>query len=1231
MKKEDPFRLYIDTGGTFTDCIAITPEKKVLRRKVLSSSCLRTNIRRIVSPYEIELANNWDIYNDILKGYKLKIIDSGLEPSSIRQFIPSTHRIILENNIDASSLNEQSIVEISAGEEAPVLCARLITGTPLGKEFPPMEIRLGSTKGTNALLEHKGSRSAMIVTRGFRDLLHIGTQARPDIFAREVIKPPVLSERILEIDERIDASGNILLSPDIKHIREITGEIKKQGIKTAGVALINSWTNPLHEKLVKKILKEEGIDYISLSSGLSSLIKYLPRMQTTEVNSYLSPIIDNYISDIGKMINTGRFWVMTSSGGLVRAGNFQPKDSLLSGPAGGVVGAAGSGRAHGFDRIISFDMGGTSTDVSRYDNEFEYRNELIIGSANIHSPAISIETVAAGGGSICSFDGYRLVVGPESAGASPGPACYGAGGPLTITDVNLLSGRMDAKQFNIPVYRKDAEKRLEEIKKSIYKKTGNKPDEVDLLRGFLRIANEIMAGAISKISTRKGYDPAGYALLAFGGAGGMHACDIADLLGIKDILIPENAGLLSARGIEEASIERFAESQVMVPLSECPLNEIIVSLEKEALEKLQLEGVDYEESFISSRKISARYLGHESSIVLDWKSREQLENDFHRAYFSIYGHQLHGRDIEIESVRVIASQRKKSADTGGTALVTGNSFAGPRIIAGPFSSTYVGSGWSGTFFNNGDLHLSRTRKSDNNITDEGLGPEAELELFSRRFMSVAENMGARLQRTSVSVNIKERLDFSCALLDARGYLVANAPHIPVHLGSLGLCVRSIIDKYRMLPGDTIITNHPSFGGSHLPDITLVSPVYNEETKLIGYVANRAHHAEIGGISPGSMPPDAESLAEEGVVIPPFFLVRVGKINHKKLEDILTSGPYPTRALRENISDINAALSANIRGVSELQEMARVHGFSKIDHFMTRLREHAGRLMRETLARCTLREGEAMEQLDDGTPLRLKIKLANNGISFDFTGSGDTHPGNMNANPAIVQSVVIYTLRLLVNQDIPLNDGLLDPVKIILPEGMLNPQFKDNPEECPALVGGNVEVSQRLTDTILKAFKLQAASQGTMNNILFGNDSFGYYETICGGCGAGPGFHGADAVHHHMTNTRITDPEIMEFRYPVRLIQFSIRKGSGGRGLYHGGNGVVREILFLDEMNLSVLSQRRISGPYGMAGGENGSPGSQEIIRSQGFVEKLRPVASARVNSGDRLVIRTPGGGGFGKT
>lgn len=1245
------YRLNIDTGGTFTDCIATTPQGEVVRRKVLSNSSLRAHIVQVISPTEIEISSNWGVSSDLFQAYELRVLGSDLDPILISKFNPLTNRIVLLSEIQIEGIDENALIEITAGEEAPVLCARLITQTCLDQPLPEMEIRLGSTKGTNALLEYKGARTAMLVTRGFKDLLAIGNQQRPDIFAREVVKPQPLAELIIEVDERLDARGLLIQSPNPSSIREAVRHIKEIGIQTVGVAFMHAWLNPRHEELARKVIAEEGLEYISVSSRLSSLIKYLLRMQTTEVNAYLSPIINQYISQINSKVLGTRFSVMTSAGGLVKADNFMPKDSLLSGPAGGVVGAVSMGRGAGFQKLISFDMGGTSTDVARYDRELEYCFELKVGSASIHSPALAIETVAAGGGSICAYDGYKLVVGPESAGAFPGPACYGAGGPLCITDVNLLSGHMDPGQFNIPVYPGAALKRLGEIQDKIAERSGSRPEGDDLLNGFLRIANETMAAAIKKISTGKGYDPSEYAMVAFGGAGGMHACSMAGLLNMSRIVIPDNAGLLSAFGIGEAVIERFAERQVLKALNNSEfISELLPELEKEAMGKLLKEGVPVDEMIIRKRLVFLRFMGQESTIEVSWKTNEQLLADFQSAYQSVYGHWSEDRVVEIESVRVVASVAKErirephqnetrkeiTSDRFNKLGIpiyfrdqmdSGDLLWGPAIILDPFSTTFVEKDWSCVLNKERTLVLAKEKGGIGEV--ETLAPEAELELFSKRFMGIAENMGAMLQHTSVSVNVKERLDFSCAIVDTNGYLVANAPHIPVHLGSLGVCVRSLLKQFELKPGDTLVTNHPAFGGSHLPDITLVSPVFTKEGERLGFVVNRAHHAEIGGISPGSMPPDAKSLAEEGVVINPFYLVRGGEVKWEGLKAILTQSIYPTRALSENLADLNGALAANRKGAAELLALNDQYGATKLWRFMELLKSHAAKKTIEALAAYPLQSGYAREYLDDGTPLEVKITRNPTGFRMDFSGSGAVHPGNLNANPAIVHSVIMYVLRLLLKEDLPLNDGILEAIELILPEGLLNPPFPEDPFQCPALVGGNVEISQRLTDTLLKALELQAASQGTMNNVLFGNERFGYYETICGGCGAGPGFMGADAVHHHMTNTRITDPEIMEHRYPVHLVKFQIRKASGGKGAYRGGDGVIREIRFLEEVELSLLTQRRKSGPYGMKGGGDGQPGEQYIIRKDGRKIPLSSVSSARILPGDSLLMKTPGGGAWG--
>jgi 5-oxoprolinase (ATP-hydrolysing) len=1253
MSESQKYYLNIDTGGTFTDCIATNPDGSTHRRKVLSNSSLRACITEIISPLSLRLSGNWEIKTDILKNYTIRFLQTDLPDNHVKRFEPDTRILHLEKAITDHSAILDKIIEITALEEAPVLCARLITETPLNGLFPDMEIRLGSTKGTNALLEYKGSPTALIVTAGFKDLLDIGTQQRPDIFARCVTKPPRLALEIFEIDERLDASGKVLKSFDQQAVQSIIKELRARNIQSVGVALMHSWKNPEHENIMGSILRKHGFEYISLSQQLSGLIKYLPRLQTTEVNAYLAPIIDRYVKQINETLQSKYLKIMTSAGGLADSQSFQPKDSLLSGPAGGVIGAAEIGKQCGYEKIISFDMGGTSTDVSRFNKIPEYSFEVQIGGANIQAPTISIETVAAGGGSICSFDGHKLTVGPESAGAFPGPACYGAGGPLTITDINLLSGRMDSEQFNIPVYPEEAKKELQRIRNEAGAKTGIYPDEQELLDGFLRIANETMAGAIKKISSEKGFSPSDFALVAFGGAGGMHATGIADLLKIKTVIIPADAGLLSAYGIGEAAIERFAEKQILQNFSkDLQLEKWFSETESLATEKLKDEGVDEASIEISRRMIFMRFQGQESGLEIQYSDIDHCLVDFKSQYMAIYGHWTEDREIEIESLRVVASSYRrlppvshndqhdkipatKSKSNGYTVYNRENidesaQIQGPAIIIDPYSTSFIDSGWNARIDNGGNLIVSQSGIL-NNFIDE-MNQIAELELFSKRFMSIAENMGAMLQRTAFSVNVKERLDFSCAVLDKDGFLVANAPHIPVHLGSLGICVRSVLKDFEIRDGDIIISNHPAYGGSHLPDITLISPVYSGSQR-IGFVANRAHHAEIGGISPGSMPPGAKNLAEEGVVISPYYLFKNGLADWPGIEKILSEAPFPTRNLTENIADINAAVAANRKGVSDLQHLAHTFGNERIEEFMSKLRNYAALKTREVISNHPVKNGWAIEFLDDGTPLKVKIVQTNTGYKIDFSGSGAVHSGNLNANPAIVHSVVMYVLRIMLNEKIPLNDGMLDPVEIVLPESLLNPPFPEDPFLCPALVGGNVEISQRLTDTLLKALELQAASQGTMNNILFGNDNFGYYETIGGGCGAGPGFDGASAVHHHMTNTRITDPEIMEHRYPVRLERFGIRQKSGGNGKFNGGNGIIRQIKFLERVELSILTQRRTSQPYGLNGGLDGQAGKQTLIRfnKNQLPDRLtlQSIDSAHINPGDILLIETPGGGGWG--
>ncbi|WP_159518071.1 hydantoinase B/oxoprolinase family protein [Sunxiuqinia indica] len=1253
MENKRHFQLFVDTGGTFTDCIGIDQNGTEYRRKVLSNSSLRGSIKKIESATSLIIHEAWELERDIIQGFSFRLLGEEYTNFKIVSFDIQQKRMEINQPFSSENLKEGANFEITSHEEAPVLGARLITQTALTETFPNLQLKLGSTKGTNALLERKGAKTLILVTKGFKDLLKIGNQARPDIFAMNVEKRQQIANSVLEVDERIDAQGNILLALDKDKLRQQLQELRNQKFESVAIAFVNAYKNPIHEEETKKILEELGFQSISASAELTPLVKIVPRAETTVVNAYLSPIIHNYVNNIVERVGKHAFQIMTSAGSLVAADNFQPKDSLLSGPAGGVVGASLIGKNCGRQNLITFDMGGTSTDVSRYSGAFDYRYELEVGDSIINSSAIAIETVAAGGGSICGFDGYKLFVGPESASAFPGPACYGAGGPLTITDVNLLLGRLDTSRFSIPVFPEAAQERLNELILQVEEKSGKKQSAQKILDGFIDIANEIMAGAIRKISISQGYNPKDFSLVAFGGAGGLHACDIADMLTIKTVLLPQDAGLLSAYGIGHARIERFAEKQILAywDEAESSLANQFEEIENNAVRLLEDEGFQSDQIEIRQRMLFLRFQGQDSSLEIQYKKEEDAIRKFHKQYKKLYGHQVKNRPIELEAIRTIASVKSKE-EAPPTAqaesyipepgyrirseqipvfvrddLNPGAEITGPALFLDNYATTYLKKGWQLQLYSHGTAVLSKTEV---NADIKEQTQETELELFANRFMSIAENMGALLQRTALSVNIKERLDFSCALLDADGGLVANAPHIPVHLGGLGVCVKSLLKHIQIEEGDTIVTNHPKYGGSHLPDVTLVTAVFHER-KRVAFVVNRAHHSEIGGISPGSMPPNAKNLAEEGVVISPFHLVKGNQVDWDGMRDILLKGPFPTRSVEENLADLNAAIAANKNGQDALLNLIEQHGAETVSNYFSLLKKHAADKMRETLSKFSDGIYDAEERLDDGSLLKVKVDLKDGECKIDFTGSAEVHTGNMNATEAIVQSVTIYVLRLLLKESIPLNDGLLQPVSIHLSNGLLNPVFDDDPTKCPAVVGGNVEISMRLTDTLLKAFGVIAASQGTMNNTLFGNENFGYYETICGGCGAGNGFNGASAVHHHMTNTRITDPEIMELRYPVRLDEFSIRQNSGGAGKWNGGDGIIRKLTFLEPVNLSVLTQRRNSGPYGLKGGQNGQAGKQKVIRKNGEVVQLQSIQNMDLQDGDQFVIETPGGGGYGKT
>ncbi|MEQ8414637.1 MAG: hydantoinase B/oxoprolinase family protein [Imperialibacter sp.] len=1251
------WKIWVDTGGTFTDCLAETPEGEIKRVKVLSSSKLRGKAIEQVAENAFQVDTSFAVNKRILNDYKIKFLGQDLPDNSIASFDPNNFKFTLTSPIPNKLLFPCDF-ELDGGEEAPVLAARLITETALDNALPPIDMRLGTTRGTNALLERKGANTAWLVTKGLKDLIRIGTQQRPDIFALKIEKPEPLYSNVFEINERIDAEGNVLITLNSGEVEQAIEKIKEKGILSVAISLLNSFKNPAHELEVLDLCEKAGLTYVSVSSQLFPAIKLLPRAETAVADAYLNPILSSYLTGVSNKLSSGSsLKVMSSAGGLISANDFYAKDSLLSGPAGGVVGAAEIAKVCGEKNILTLDMGGTSTDVSRYAGKPDYCFECEVGQAKIASPSVAVETVAAGGGSICSFDGHKLAVGPESAGAQPGPACYGAVGPLTVTDVNLLLGRVDEEKFGIPVQKGESAKRLEEQLNEINNQTGERLEGNSLLEGYLQIANERMAEAIRNISTRKGYDPAEHALLAFGGAGGQHACAIAELLGMKKIIVPFDAGLLSAYGIGKAVEERMATQQVLKPLDDLKNDfEIIVATAADdASSMLRKEGIlETETTFVAAY---LRFSGQDAVIEVEAEKYSGLHAAFKSKYEELFGHWVENRAIEVESIKVKVSALKISKDAGllpvkvhaaqpqrtkeithqgkqlpaqlydWESLSPGAKIEGPALLASKTSTTWIAPGWQANVGHELNAILDLTEASSSSGLNE-VHETVALELFTNRFRGIAEEMGTLLMRTAFSVNIKERLDFSCALLDPKGDLVVNAPHIPVHLGGLGLCVRKVLEVLPLGAGDVAVTNHPGFGGSHLPDITLIAPAF-EGTKLLGYVANRAHHAELGGKRPGSMPPDAKNLAEEGVVINPMLLIQKGEARWSDIEKVLTAHSHPTRAVAENMADLNAALSSIKAGQSALLSLCQKEGAEKVLHYMQRLKDYSNEKLWVQLQKLPGNEFEATEKLDDGSPLKVKLQRTNDKLTVDFTGSSRVHPGNLNATPAIVRSAVIYVLRLLISENIPLNEGIMKQVEIILPEGLLNPPFPADSSQCPAVVGGNTEVSQRLVDTLIKALKLSACSQGTMNNLLFGNKSFGYYETICGGTGAGPGFHGADAIHHHMTNTRITDPEIMEWRYPVQVEEFSIRKGSGGPGKWKGGDGIVRKLRFTEAVELTLLTQHRVEVPYGMKGGKPGATGKQFVEKSNGSVVDLKGVDEMDLQAGDAIVIETPGGGGWG--
>ena len=1261
------WEFWIDVGGTFTDCLARSPDKVLLRHKTLSSGVVKGTVgagssaKRIIDPRRAEDPARFWI------GWTFTLIDPVGRPlasSQVSGFDPTTQRFVLDKVLSAAPQTGDRY-ELTSQLEAPLLAIRYLLRLPLGERLPAISVRLGTTRGTNALLTRGGGRTALITTQGFGDILKIGYQARPHLFDLEIQKPAPLYDEVLEINERLNSVGEISVKIQPDQVRQQLKQLRERGTVAVAICLLNAYSNSIHEQQIAQIARELDFAEISVSSQLAPLIKLVSRGDTTVVNAYLNTVLKKYVQGIAKHLDNAplALQMMTSNGGLVRGDQFEGKDSILSGPAGGVVGFARVAEAAGFQRAIGFDMGGTSTDVARYDGSFQHEYETEKAGVRIVSPMLAIETVAAGGGSICHFDGVKLAVGPASAGAEPGPACYGRGGPLTITDVNLHLGKVQPDQFPFALDAQAVRTRLEELSNDIRDKLGQVMTTTELADGFLRIANANMAQAIRSISIAQGYDPRDYVLVSFGGAAPQHACAVAKELGMREIINHPDAGILSALGIGHADLTRHAAQGVYLDVSQLNghiLNDTLNKLTQQTEQSLLEEGVS-EKNIKTIQSLDLRYQGTDSPLTIPRPTDGDYRTAFTHLHQKRYGYAQPERNLEIVAARVESTGqiraklpksdsveprvapptevREMSFDGQSvsascyhrSALKAGARIAGPAVIHESMSTTIIDPGWEAEVLSQRELVIRQQTQTQADSYSTDCDP-IMLEIFNRHFAGIAEQMGITLRNTSSSVNVKERLDFSCAIFTDSGDLVVNAPHIPVHLGAMSETVKCVLEDHPDLsPGDVMITNDPYRGGSHLPDVTVVTPVHDStDGQLRFLVASRAHHAEIGGITPGSMPPFSHSLAEEGVCIRSFKLIDAGQSRLEELAEQLTSATYPTRDLESNLADIRAQIAANQQGVRDLQQLIGRFSWPVVHAYMQHIQIAAETKLRHALKAIPNGEYEFADHLDNGAPIHVKIIVNNDQARIDFRGSAPSTRDNLNANLAIVSAATMYCLRCLINEDIPLNQGVLNPIELIVEPGILNPQAGATAKDSPAVAGGNVETSQRVVDVILGAFGLAAASQGTMNNLLFGNESFGYYETICGGAGATPTAPGADAVHTHMTNTRLTDPEVIERNYPIRIVRFEIRKGSGGAGKHCGGNGVLRELEFLQELQVSILSQRRGPyAPYGFAGGAAGQVGRNRIIRWGQPEQELPWRAQFSVKSGDRLIIETPGGGGFG--
>jgi 5-oxoprolinase (ATP-hydrolysing) len=1187
--------------------------------------------------------------------------------------------------------------------DAAVQGIRDLLGLKPGQPIPDGlvgAVKMGTTVATNALLERKGGRTLLLITRGFRDALRIGYQARPRIFAKHIIKPQMLYERVVEVDERVRADGTVEQELDLAAVRAALTAALSDGIKAVAIVFLHAYRHPAHEQRVAALARELGFPQVSVSHEVSPLIKLVGRGDTTVVDAYLSPIIRGYVAHVAEDLradgaadsaspsppgggeeesaapHTARLMFMMSSGGLTAAELFQGKDAILSGPAGGVVGMAETGREAGFDRLIGFDMGGTSTDVSHFDGEYERAFETEVAGVRMRAPMMLIHTVAAGGGSVLHFDGARFRVGPDSAGANPGPTCYRRGGPLALTDANVMVGKLIPDFFpKIFGAQQDLPFDAEAVRAAFAKlarEIGDGRTGEEVADGFIKIAVENMANAIKKISVQRGYDVTRYALNCFGGAGGQHACLVADSLGMTKVLIHPFSSLLSAYGMGLADIRATRQQAIEEPFGDgalAALTSIGRRLGDEARREVAGQGVAERDIGVHVR-VHIRYAGTDTALVVpafssgagsegEGATLSKMKSVFESAHKSRFGFIDETKELVVEAVSVeavgggakfvepvlaavstplpaparttrfyCAGRWHEAAVFTRDRLAPGHKVGGPAIIIEPHQTVVVEDGWRAEITAKNHLVLERVVP----LKRQGaVGTDADpvmLEVFNNLFMSIAEQMGVSLQNTAYSVNIKERLDFSCAIFDADGTLVANAPHMPVHLGSMDRAVETVIreNRGRIAPGDVYLLNAPYNGGTHIPDLTVCTPVFDEQAReILFWVASRGHHADIGGIAPGSMSPLAVTIEEEGVYIDNFKLVDRGRFREQALYELLTGAKYPARNPLQNVNDLKAQIAANEKGVQELHKMVAQFGLDVVHAYMHHVQDNADESVRRVIDR--LHDCEFSYELDQSNVIKVKITVDKDKreATVDFTGTSSQQGTNFNAPEPVTRAAVLYVFRVMVDDDIPMNAGCLRPINIVIPPGsMLTPQYP------AAVVAGNVEVSQAVTDCLFGALGAMAAAQGTMNNLNFGNATYQYYETICSGSPAGPGFPGTDAVHTHMTNTRLTDPEVLEFRYPVLLEDFHIRKGSGGRGKWSAGDGVRRTIRFLEKMDCTILSGHRRVRPFGLAGGESGQVGQNSVRRKDGRIEKLEGCDATVIDAGEAVIIQTPTAGGYGE-